>query len=66
MAGTSQHTTAYKNKKGVQAKHITSQEYAAMLEQTLLPGGTKLFTQQGIRTMGVDAGQRPIPLVRTG
>jgi len=50
VAGTSQHTTTYKTKKGVPAKNIPSQEYAAVLEKTLLPGGSKLFTPQGIST----------------
>jgi RNase P/RNase MRP subunit POP5 len=45
VAGTRGLATPYKSKKGQYAKNITSAEYAAVLEKTLLPGGTRLFSQ---------------------
>jgi hypothetical protein len=48
VAGTSKHKTKYCNKKGQQARNITSAEYADVMEHTLLPGAQGLFSQQGI------------------
>jgi hypothetical protein len=48
MAGTSKHSSAFKNKKGKEAKNITSQEYEHVLRTTLLPEGKRLFAAQGI------------------
>ena len=50
VAGTSNHKTAYKNKKGATAKNITSEEYTAVLDTTLLPEGKRMFTGQGVST----------------
>ena len=47
VAGTRGLATPYKNKKGMGAKNITSEEYAAVLKETLLPGGRRLFSQGG-------------------
>lgn len=44
VAGTSQHKTPYKTKKGIAARSITSQEYADVLTHTLLPEGRRLFS----------------------
>jgi transposase len=48
VAGSSKHTTQHTNKQGKQAKNITTSEYREVLQTTLLPGGKKLFTTQGI------------------
>lgn len=50
VAGTSNHKTTYKNKKGATAKNITSGEYSAVLKNTLLPEGRRMFSSQGIST----------------
>lgn len=50
VAGTSGLKTTYKNKKGDQAKNITSQEYSDVLKTTFLPQGTRMFTGQGVAT----------------
>jgi hypothetical protein len=47
VAGTRGLKTAYKAKKGTMAKNITSEEYEAVLKETLLPGGKRLFSQGG-------------------
>jgi hypothetical protein len=47
VAGTRGLATPYKNKKGMGAKNITSEEYATVLSETLLPGGRRLFSQGG-------------------
>jgi len=47
VAGTKGLKSPYKNKKGQGAKNITAEEYAMVLNQTLLPGGRKLFSQGG-------------------
>jgi hypothetical protein len=48
VAGTSQHKSSFKNKKGGPAKNITSEEYKAVMEYTLLPDGTRIFGSQGV------------------
>jgi transposase len=48
VAGSSKHKTTYKNKQGTSAKNITAAEYKSVLESTLLPEGTRLFSEQGI------------------
>lgn len=48
VAGTTGHKTTFANKKGVVARNITASEYQAVLEQTLLPEGRRLFSTQGI------------------
>jgi hypothetical protein len=47
VAGTKGLKTPFKNKKGLDARNITSEEYAAVLNDTLLPGGRRLFSQGG-------------------
>ena len=47
VAGTRGLKTAYKARKGTMAKNITSEEYEAVLKETLLPGGKRLFSQGG-------------------
>ena len=44
------HTTTYKNKKGQVARNITASEYGAVVKQTFLPEGTRLFSNQGLST----------------
>ena len=48
VAGTSCHKSAFVNKKGQQAKNITQHEYQAVLTDTLLPEGRRLFGTYGI------------------
>ena len=50
VAGTSQHSTDHKTLKGQAAKNITRSEYRAVLRDTLMPEGTKLFKKKGIKT----------------
>ena len=48
VAGTSKHKSMYLNKKGQTSKNITTAEYHDVLTHTLLPGGAKLFSANGI------------------
>lgn len=48
VAGTSKHKSTYFNKHGKPSQNITSQEYKDVLNSTLLPGGRKIFTIQGV------------------
>lgn len=48
VAGSSNHKTEYKNKKGSPAKNITAAEYRHVMKSTLLPQGTKIFSTRGI------------------
>jgi DDE superfamily endonuclease len=48
VAGTTGHKTTFVTKQGAMAKNITASEYRAVLEQTLLPEGRRLFGAQGI------------------
>ena len=48
VAGTSKHQSMYKNKKGQGARNITAEEYKEVVRTTLLPGGRKLFSHQGV------------------
>jgi len=48
VAGTSKHKSHYLNKKGQVSKNITATEYHDVLTKTLLPGGAKLFSANGI------------------
>lgn len=48
VAGTTNHKSTYKNKKNEQSKNITQAEYYDVLNQTLLPGGARIFSQQGM------------------
>lgn len=48
VSGSTGHKSQFKNKKGQEAKNITSQEYKEVVAQTLLPEGKRLFSQQGI------------------
>ena len=50
VAGSSKHTTPYKTKLGKCARNITSAKYKEVLQKTLLPEGTRMFTLQGIST----------------
>jgi hypothetical protein len=50
VAGSSKHKSSHVNKQGKPAKNITAGEYKEVLQNTLLPGGKKMFTQQGIST----------------
>jgi hypothetical protein len=50
VAGTSKHHSTYKNKKGQGAKNITAEEYRGVVRTTLLPGGRKMFSHQGVST----------------
>jgi hypothetical protein len=51
VAGTSKHQSMYKNKKGQGARNITAEEYREVVRTTLLPGGRKLFSHQGVGSM---------------
>lgn len=53
VAGTKGLKTKYKNKKGKDAKNITSEEYETVMKETLLPGGRALFSQGGGHAMWV-------------
>lgn len=48
VAGTSEHTTSYTNKKGNTAKNITAAEYEDVLKKGLLPAGAAIFSQHGV------------------
>ena len=48
VAGSSKHKTQHKNKKGEKAKNITASEYAEVLNTTLLPEATRIFSTAGI------------------
>jgi len=47
VAGTKGLKSPFKNKKGQGAKNITAQEYETVLNKTLIPQGTTLFSQGG-------------------
>lgn len=59
VAGTSKHTTKYKNKKGQPAKNITSQEYEDVLSETLLPEGKRIFSAKGISAWKIQMDNDP-------
>lgn len=48
VTGTSKQPSTFLNKKGQQAKNITSAEYDHVVHDTLLPEGRRLFGAQGI------------------
>lgn len=48
VTGTTGEKTTYTNKQGKAARNITSKEYKAVLECTLLPEGRRIFSAQGI------------------
>ena len=48
VAGTSKQISRFKNKKGSAAHNITSQEYMAVMKDTLLPQGAQLFKNHRI------------------
>jgi hypothetical protein len=48
VAGSSKHKTQHKNKKGAGARNITASEYTEVLERTLLPEATRIFTTKGL------------------
>lgn len=48
VAGSSKHTTVYKNKKGQPAKNITAGEYKDVMKNTLLPEGRRLMSRAGL------------------
>jgi hypothetical protein len=48
VAGSSKHKTQHKNKKGEKAKNITASEYTEVLNATLLPEATRIFSVNGI------------------
>ncbi len=48
VAGSSQHTTVHKNKKGERARNITASEYKDVLNTTLLPEATRIFSTTGV------------------
>ena len=50
VTGTSGQKSTYKNKKGGEARNITSSEYKDVLTETLLPGGEAIFREVGIRS----------------
>jgi len=48
VAGSSKHKTQHKNKKGEKAKNITASEYVEVLNTTLLPEATRIFSTTGV------------------
>lgn len=48
VAGTTKHKTDYKTQQDKPARSITKVEYKKVLQDTLLPEGTKLFNDAGI------------------
>ena len=48
VAGSSGERSEHKNKKGQPARNITAAEYAAVVKDTLLPGGRRLFSRAGV------------------
>lgn len=48
VLGTSKMASSFKNKKGIAARNITSQEYETVCLETLLPEGDRLFRSAGI------------------
>lgn len=48
VAGTSKHKSIFKNKKGSVARNITQEEYKAVLMETLLPEGERIFRSQNV------------------
>jgi transposase len=48
VAGSTGSTSSFKNKKGQGARNITSAEYAEVLKKTLLPEGSRMFSEQGL------------------
>lgn len=47
VAGSSQHKTTFKNKKGQLAKSITAEEYMTVVSDTFIPQGSSMFSAQG-------------------
>jgi hypothetical protein len=48
VAGSSKHKTEHKNKEGDKAKNITASEYREVLNTTLLPEATRIFSTRGV------------------
>jgi len=48
VVGSSKSKQSFKNKKGEVAKNICAAQYNSVLKETLLPGGQRLFSGQGI------------------
>jgi len=48
VAGSKGYQSPFKNQKGQQARNITNAEYRHVLKKTLLPEGSRLFSQQGL------------------
>ena len=48
VAGSSKSKPSFKNKKGEPARNICAAQYNSVLRETLLPGGQRLFSGQGI------------------
>lgn len=65
VAGTSKHKSTFVNKQGKPAKNITAHEYEAVLTSTLLPGGRKIFSTQGIGTWILQQDNDPTHRVAT-
>lgn len=50
VAGSKGYQSPFKNQKGQQARNITNAEYRHVLQKTLLPDGSKLFSKRGMST----------------
>jgi hypothetical protein len=66
VAGTTGRRSKYYTKKGAESKNITSAEYRAVLEKTLLPEGKRIFRSQGISSWVLQQDNDPTHKVASG
>lgn len=65
VAGTSGSKTTYKNQRGQTARNITTAEYKDVLKNTLLPAGTRIFSNQGLGTWVLQQDNDPTHKIAT-
>lgn len=66
VAGTSKHKSPYSNKQGNQARNITQAEYKQVLNATLLPEGSRIFSTVGIGSWVLQQDNDPAHRVAAG
>ena len=59
VAGSKGYQSPFKNKKGQQARNITNAEYRHVLQETLLPEGSRLFGENGLSTFRFEQDNDP-------
>ena len=59
VAGNSKHKSSYLNKKGQPSKNISAAEYKAVLKDTRLPEGSRIFGTRGVSTWFLQQDNEP-------